>query len=78
MFESFECWHVFACPQPIAAPTHETRDNAVSVINEVNVNNHDTEALLTIIAIVNVIMAITLLIKYYNKIMKKKYTPRVL
>lgn len=71
----FECWHLLFCAvQPDA--TIKTSDNAVTVVNEVRVDNNEAEGLLSIIALVQVIMLIILVIKQYNKILKNKYVKK--
>lgn len=69
----FECWHVFWCDPPVSEVMKDT-DNVVKVVNEVRVDNHDAEALLTIIMIVNVIMILITLYKIHAKKLKKRYT----
>lgn len=66
----FECWHWFFCPKE----EMKSSDNLVSVTNEVRVDNHDSELLLFIIVITQILALILILLKKYNRSLKKKYT----
>lgn len=39
----FECWHIFGCDKPVAVHTFSTSENAVNVLNEVRVDNHEAD-----------------------------------
>lgn len=69
------CWHVFWCPEP-PNPTYSPSDNAVNVINEVKVDNNDSEFLLSIIAIIQIIMLVAIILQHYKKNLKKRYSAR--
>lgn len=70
-----ECWHIFFCPEK-ANPTYAPSDNAVNVINEVKVDNNDSEFLLSIIAIIQIIMLGAIILQHYKKTLKKRYSAR--
>lgn len=58
------------------APTYSPSDNAVNVVNEVRVDNKDSETWLAIIALIQIIMLVMIVLTSYKKSLKKKYSPK--